>query len=120
MSHDGRREQASALVQAGETVRHAVQSNSGPFMASALGPLGVKFLTFRTVAVTDKAVYLMSQKATGGPKAVEQRLPLGSVAVSYANGPALNGTIVVGDQKMRVLAQHKAEAQRLAAAASGG
>lgn len=113
------REQASALVESGETVRHALPVTSGPLIAMALGPLGVAFLTFRTVAVTDKALYVMPQKATGGPKAVEQKMALGSVAVSTDKHPfPLQSRLVVGDQRWSVAKPYKEEAERLAAAAS--
>ena len=113
------REQASALVEPGETVRHAFPVTSGPLIAMALGPLGVAFLKFRTLAVTDEALYVMPQKATGGAKAVEQKSPLGSVDVSTGNSrfPMIS-TLVVGDQRFNVGKPFKEEAERLAAAAS--
>lgn len=113
------REQASALVEAGETVRHALPVTGGPLLAMALGPLGVAFLTFRTMALTDKALYVMTAKATGGPKEVEHKLPLGSVAVSTGKSslPAVS-TLVVGDQSWNVGKAFKDEAASLAAAAS--
>ena len=113
------REQASALVEAGETVRHAVPVTSGPAFAQALGALGVAFLKFRTVALTDKALYVMLQKATGGPKEVEQQIPLGSVAVSTGKSSfPLQSTLVVGDKRWNVARPFRDEAERLAAAAS--
>jgi hypothetical protein len=113
------REQASTLVEPGETVRHAFPVTSGPLIGMALGPLGVAFLKFRTLAVTDKALYVMPQKATGGAKAVEQKIPLGSVDVSTDKSrfPAIS-TLVVGDQRFNVGKPFKEEAERLAAAAS--
>ena len=115
------REQASALVESGETVRHAVPVTSGPLMALALGPLGVAFLKFRTVALTDKSLYFMLQKATGGPKAVEQKMPLGSVVVSTDKHPFPGQSrLVVGDQSFSVPRPYKEEAERLSAAASAG
>ena len=114
------REQASALVESGETVRHALPVTGGPLMAMALGPLGVAFLKFRTVALTDKALYVMAQKATGGPKAVEQKMPLGSVAVSTDKHPfPMQSTLVVGDQRWNVAKPFKEEAESLAAASAG-
>jgi hypothetical protein len=113
------REQSSALVEPGETVRHAFPVTSGPLIAMALGPLGVAFLKFRTLAVTDKALYVMPQKATGGAKAVEQKIPLGSVDVSTDKSRfPLQSTLVVGDQRYNVGKPFKEEAERLAAAAS--
>jgi len=113
------REQASALVEAGETVRHALPVTSGPLMALALGPLGVAFLKFRTVALTDNAIYVMPQKSTGGPKAVEQKIPLGSVAVTTGEHPfPWQSRLVVGDQMWNVGKPFKEEAEALAAAAS--
>lgn len=113
------REQASALVESGESVRHAVPVTSGPLFALALGPLGVAFLKFRTVALTDKALYIMPMKATGGPKEVEQQMPLGSVAVGTdKNSFPLQSTLVVGDQRWNVAKPFKEEAEMLAAAAS--
>lgn len=115
------REQASALVEGGETVRHAIPVTSGPLFALALGPLGVAFLKFRTVAITDQAIYIMPTKATGGPKEVEQRLPLGSVSVSTDKNPfPLQTTLVVGDQRWNVAKPFKEESESLAAAASAG
>jgi len=113
-----KRTQASALVQRGETVRHAVMVNSGPYALYLLGPLGVAFLKFRTVALTDAALYVMTQTGMGAAKAVERRLPLGSVAVSTEKGPPLNSMLVIGQEKMRVGMPFKDEAERLAAAAS--
>jgi hypothetical protein len=112
------REQASALIEPGETVRHAFPVTSGPLIGMALGPLGVAFLKFRTLAVTDKALYVMPQKATGGAKAVEQRLPLGSVDVSTAKSrfPFIS-TLAAGDRRWNVGKPFKEEAERLAAAA---
>jgi hypothetical protein len=113
------REQASALVDAGETVRHALPVTSGPLWAMLLGPLGVAFLKFRTLALTDKALYVMHAKATGGPKEVEHKLPLGSVAVSTGKSSMpLQSTLVVGDQSWNVAKPFKDEAESLAAAAS--
>ena len=113
------REQASALVASGETVRHAVPVTSGPLIALALGPLGVAFLKFRVVAITDKALYLMPMKATGGPKEVGEQMPLGSVAVSTdKNSFPLQSTLVLGDQRYNVAKPFKEEAEQLAAAAS--
>jgi hypothetical protein len=113
------REQASALVEAGETVRHAVPVTSGPLFALALGPLGVAFLKFRTIALTDKALYVMPMKATGGPKEVEQQIPLGSVVVSTGKSPLpFQSTLVAGDQSWNIARPFKDEAERLAAAAS--
>ena len=112
------REQASALVGPGETVRHALPVTSGPPFAVALGALGVAFLKFRTVVLTDKALYLMLQKATGGPKEVEKQMPLGSVPVSTdKNSFPLTSTLVVGDQRYNVHKAFKQEAESLAAAA---
>lgn len=113
------REGASALVQSGETVTHALRAVSGPIFAVALGPLGTAFLRFWTVALTDKALYVMTQKATGGPKAVEQRMPLGSVAVTTEKHPMpLQTRLVVGDQRWSVAKPFKEELEKLAAAAS--
>ena len=113
------REQASALVEAGETVRHAVPVTSGPLFAMALGPLGVAFLKFRAIALTDKALYVMPMKATGGPKEVEQQIPLGSVSVSTGKSPLpFQSTLVVGDQSWNIARPFKDEAEQLAAAAS--
>ena len=113
------REQAAELVESGETVRHAVPVTSGPLFALVLGPLGVAFLKFRTVALTDKALYVMLVKATGGPKEVEQQIPLGSIAVSTdKNRFPLQSTLVVGDQRWNVARPFKEEAERLAGAAS--
>jgi hypothetical protein len=115
------REQASALVEPGETVRHALPVTSGPLIGMVLGPLGVAFLQFRTVALTDQALYVMPQKATGGPKAVDQKMPLGSIDVSTdKNRFPLQSTLVVGDQRWNVAKPYKEEAERLAAAASAG
>jgi hypothetical protein len=115
------REQASALVEPGETVRHALPVTSGPLIGMVLGPLGVAFLKFRTVALTDKALYVMPDKATGGPKAVEKKMPLGSVDVSTDKHrfPTVS-TLVVGDQRWNVGKPFKEEAEKLAAAASAG
>ncbi len=98
------REQASALVQSGETVRHAVAVSSGPLFALSLGPLGVALMKFRALALTDDALYVLSQKAASGQaKAVEQRMPLGSVAVRTDTHPfPLQSRLVVGDQKWNV------------------
>ena len=113
------REQASAFVGAGETVRQAMPVTSGPLFAMLLGPLGVSFLKFRTIALTDKALYVMLANATGGPKEVEQQIPLGSVAVSTGkNSMPFQSTLVVGDQKWNVHRQFKDEAESLAASAS--
>ncbi len=107
------RTQASALVPPGETVRRAVPVQTGPTIALSLGLLGVAFLKNRIVAITDTALYVMAAKA------VERRVPLGSVAVSREKGPALWGGTLVIDQgkKMRLLKPFKEEADELAAAA---
>ncbi len=110
---------AATLVGPGETVRHAVPVQIGPSMAMALGPLGVVLLKFRTVALTDAALYVMTKSAVGNaPKAVERRIPRGSVAVSTKKGPGFASTLFVGDQKMLVTVGFKEEAAQLAAAAS--
>jgi hypothetical protein len=114
------REQASALVETGETVRHALPVMSGPPWALLFGVLGAAFLRVRTIALTDKALYVMTAKATGGVKEVEHKLPLGSVAVSTGKSSMpLQSTLVVGDQSWSVAKAFKDEAERLAAAASG-
>ena len=113
------REQSQALVGAGETVRHAVPVTSGPLWAMALGPLGVAFLKFRTVALTDKALYVMLQKGTGGPKEVENQMAPGSVAASTdKNSFPGQSTLVLGNERWNVAKPYKEEAERLAAAAS--
>lgn len=113
------REEASPLVDAGETVRHAVRVTTGPLFALLLGPLGVAFMKFRTIALTDETLYVMPMKATGAPKEVEQRIPRGSVAVSTGNSPIpLQSTLVIGGQTWNVAKPFKDEAERLAAAAS--
>ena len=115
------REQASPLVESGETVRHALPVTSGPLWAMVLGPLGAGFLKFRTVALTDKALYVMAQKASGGPKEVEQKMPLGSVALSTdKNSFPMQSTLVIGDQRWNVHKAFKDEAESLATAASAG
>lgn len=111
------RAQASALVEPGETVRHAISVTTGPKIAHSIGLIGVALLKFRIVAVTDAALYGMSQKAGGGAKAVEPRVPLGSVAVSTEKGPAFTSTLVIGQEKMLLLKPYKEEAEKLAAAA---
>lgn len=70
----------------------------------------------RTVAVTDAALYVMSQKA------VERRVPLGSVPVRAEKGPwnmkMTMGALVIDGEKMLFLKrQFTEEAERLAAAA---
>ena len=112
------REQVAALVEPGETLRHVVMATRGPLWALGLGPFGVAFIKFRLIAVTDKAIYFMVTKATGGPKEVEQRLPL-PVAVSIADSrfPRQN-KFVVGDQNFNLGSPMKEEAEKLAAAAA--
>ncbi len=84
-----------------------------------LGPLGLAFTRFRTVAVSDEALYVMTKNAMGGtPKYVEKRTPLGSLIVSTKKGPGLVTRLVVGDQKMFVMLKFREEAAKLAAAAS--
>ena len=115
------RDQAAILVGSGETVRHAVPVTSGPLFALALGPLGVAFLKFRTVVLTDRALYLMTMKAMGAPKEVEQELPLGSTAVTPDKSSfPIWSTLVVGDQRYNVAKPFKSEAEALAAAVSAG
>jgi hypothetical protein len=113
------REQASALVDSGETVTHALPVTRGPLWALALGPFGVAFLKFRTVALTDQALYIMSQKGTGAPKAVEHKMAPGAAGVSTdKNSFPLQTTLVVGDQRWNVAKPFKEESESLAAAAS--
>jgi len=113
------REQASALVDAGETVRRALPVMSGPIWAMAFGVLGAAFLRVRMIALTDKALYVMTAKATGGPKEVEHKFALGSVPVSTGKSSMpLQSALVVGDQSWTVGKPFKAEAESLAAAAS--
>ena len=112
------REQSAALVEPGETLRHAVPVTRGPLLALGLGALGVAFLKFRVIALTDKALYVMVTKATGGPKEVELRSPL-PVAVSIGNSPfPRQNKFVVGDQNFNLGSPFKEEAERIAAAAS--
>ena len=112
------REQISALVEPGETLKEAVAVTRGPLLALGLGPLGVAFIKFRIVALTDKALYVMPMKATGGVQEVEQRIPL-PVAVSIGNSrfPRQN-KFAVGDQNFNLGSPFKEEAERIAAGAS--
>ena len=112
------REQVGALVEPGETLRHVVPVTRGPLLALGLGPLGVAFLKFRMVALTETALYVLTMKATGGPKEVERRIPL-PAAVSIGNSlfPRQN-KFVVGDQNFNLGSPFKEEAERIAAAAS--
>jgi hypothetical protein len=113
------REQASAVAPAGETVRYAVPVTSGPLFAMVLGPIGAAFLTYRAIALTDKALYVMTVKGFGQPKEVERQIPLGSVAVTTdKNSFPLQSTLVVGDQRWNVARPFKEEAESLAGAAS--
>jgi hypothetical protein len=115
------REQSSALVGPGETVRHALPVTRGPLWALALGPIGVAFLTFRMVVLTDKALYFMRQKGMGGPKDVEQQMPLGSVPISTdKNSFPFQSTLVMGAERWNVAKPFKEESEALAAAASAG
>ena len=114
------RDQAATLMGNGETVRHAVPVSSGPLFALALGPLGVAFLKFRTVVLTDRALYLMTMKAQGGPKEVERELPLGSTTVSTDKSSfPMWSTLVVADQRYNVAKPFKSEAEALAAVSAG-
>lgn len=114
------RTQASAVVQPGETVRHALPVTSGPYIAMFFGPLGTYFLKGRIVALTDAALYVMTGSAMlGKAKAVERRLPLGSVAASTGKGPAVSpflSTLLIGQERMWVKRAFKEEAENLAAA----
>ncbi len=113
------RAHASAVVPPGETVRHAVPVQIWPKIAYAvglLGPLVMVFVKHRTVAVTDAALYVMSQKA------VERRVPLGSVPVRAEKGPGsmsmTMGALVIDGEKMLFTKRPcKEEADELAAAA---
>lgn len=112
------REQVGALVEPGETLRHVVPVTRGPLLALGLGPLGVAFLKFRMIAVTETALYVMAVKATGGPKEVEQRIPF-PVAVSIGNSPfPRQNKFVVGDQSYNLGSPFKEEAASIAAAAA--
>ena len=112
------REQIAALVEPGETLRHAVVVTKGIY-ALALGPLGVAFLRFRNVALTDKGLYVMvAPWGGGGPKEVKQRIPL-PVAVSVRDNPwPRQNWFVVGDQKFWLGSPFKEEAESIAVAAS--
>lgn len=100
-------------------MRHALPVTRGPLWALALGPIGVAFLTFRMVVLTDKALYFMRQKGMGGPKDVEQQMPLGSVPISTdKNSFPFQSTLVMGDERWNVAKPFKEESEALAAAAS--
>jgi len=105
-------------VEPGETPRHAVPVTRGPLLALALGALGVGFLKFRVITVTEKALYVMVTKASGGPKEVERRLPL-PVALSIENSRFPNqNKFVLGDETFNLGSPFKEEAERIAAAAA--
>lgn len=115
------RDQAATLVNSGETVRHAVPVTIGPLLALALGPIGVAFLKFRTVVLTDRSLYVMTMKGMGAPKEVEQELPLESTSAHTGRGSLpMWSKLVVGEQSYNVGKPFKAEAQALAAAVSSG
>ena len=112
------REQSAALVEPGETLRDAVPVTRGPLLALGLGPLGVAFLKFRIVALTDEALYVMSTTANGWPKEVELRTPL-PVAASIADSPFPGqNKFLVGDQNFNLGSPYKEEAERIATAAA--
>ena len=112
------REQVAALVEPGETLRHVVIATRGPLSALALGPFGVAFLKFKLIAQTDHAIYVMPTKATGGPKEVEQRIPLPvAVSISDSRVPRQN-KFVIGDQNFNLGTPMKEEAEKIAAAAA--
>ena len=112
------REQVAALVDQGETLRHVVIATRGPLWALGLGPFAVAFLKFRLIAQTDEAIYVMPSKATGGPKEVEQRIPLPvAISISDTRVPRQN-KLVIGDQEFNLGTPMKEEAEMIAAAAS--
>jgi hypothetical protein len=112
------REQIAALVEPGETLSEAVIATRGPLLALGLGPFAVAFLKFRIIAQTEKAIYVMPTKATGGPKEVEQRIPLPvAVSISDTRVPRQN-KLVIGDQNFNLGTPMKEEAERIAVAAA--
>ena len=112
------REQIAALVEPGEALKEAVPVTRGPLLALGLGPLGVAFIRFRIVALTDAAIYILPMKATGGVQEVEQRIPL-PVAVSIGNSPfPRQNKFVVGDLNFNLGSPVKDEAERIAVAAA--
>ena len=112
------REQVAALVEPGETLRHVVIATRGPLWALSLGPFAVAFLKFRLIAQTDDAIYVMPSKATGGPKEVEQRIPLPvAISISDSRVPRQN-KLVIGDQEFNLGTPMKEEAEMIASAAS--
>ena len=112
------REQVASLVEPGETLRHVVIATRGPLWALGLGPLGVAFIKFRLIGQTDEAIYVVTTKATGGPKEVEQRIPLPvAVSISDSRFPRQN-KFFVGDQKYNLGTPMKEEAEMIAAAAA--
>jgi hypothetical protein len=112
------REQIAALVEPGETLKEAVAVTRGPLLALGLGPFAFAFIKFRIVALTDKALYVLPMKTTGGVKEVEQRIPLPvPVTIADTRFPRQN-KFVVGDQNFNLGTPSKEEAQRIAASAS--
>ena len=112
------REQVAALVEPGETLRHAVVVYKGLYglLLGVVPALAV--MRVRRVALTDKALYVM--RGAGAPKEVMQRIPL-PVAVSAGNSRyPFWDKFVVGDQKFHLPGRgpNKDEAESLAAAAS--
>jgi hypothetical protein len=115
------REQIAALVEPGETLKHAVTVTKGLY-GLLLGVLPAVFtMRFRTVALTDNALYVMSGAGgVGPPKEVKQRIPLpAAVSVGKSWYPFWD-KFVIGDQKFHLSSRgpNKAEAESLAAAAS--
>jgi hypothetical protein len=115
------REQIAALVEPGETVRHAVVVTKGLY-GLALGVLpALVVMRFRHVALTDKALYVISGAGgVGPPKEVKQRIPLpAAVSVGKSLYPFWD-KFVIGDQKFHLSSRGpgKAEAESLAAAAA--
>ena len=112
------REQIAALVEPGETLRHAVAVYTGLYglLLGVLPALAV--MRIRRVALTDKALYVI--RGAGAPKEVMQRIPLPvAVSVGKSRYPFWD-KFVCGDQKFHLPGRgpNKAEAESLAAAAS--
>lgn len=112
------RKRASEFVEPGETVQHALLGTKGPWLAHSFGLLGVPFLKFRVVAVTDAALYITAATRKGKSADHDQRLPLGSTQVSTKKGPMLQYTLIIGEDKWRLNKSYLAEAENIAAAAS--
>ena len=110
---------AAPFLEGSETMRAAAPCFEGPKFAMFFGLIGMMLTKQRLVLVTDRHLYVLrgSIWSVKRPRGVEERNPLGTVAVSAEKGFPV-GPLRVGEKTYWVGKLYQGDAQQVVAGAS--